>query len=464
LEARHLIEVLLEARKKGFTLRSVEDDSTFESLLMAVVMGDRNHEDSRRKSEATKAGLARRRAKGKILGKRSLGYRFERRSIDDDEKITVVHPTEAAAIRRIFAAFRAGQSQLGIARDLVTDGVRTVNGGAQWYQGGIRRILTNPVYAGLVRDGDELIEGEHEAIIPREEWQAVQDLIDVKPGAFKKEGRPPLGKHLFRAGHLRCSCGGAMVPRTEGERQTYRCNRRARDSTTCSMPEIPRALVDGKVFAYFRNVALDEEATRKQLSEARDRKLSEVGAHLAAAEREAIEAAEAIERIERDYTRGKMDIEDWQRLRAKLAAEHDGAVAARDRLRDQFAEVEADADFLDIETSVADELRHLSEVISREIESADGIEAVRVVLLRLFDRFILRRRGELAPRPAGEVVERGPQIDDVLLDDLEETERWIEPVPNWQAVEGTDENFLPVLTREPLGKAGNKYALTRVSA
>ena len=51
---------MLWARRAGVRLRSVEDDATFGDLLHAVVMGDRNSEDSRRKSLAVQAGMERR--------------------------------------------------------------------------------------------------------------------------------------------------------------------------------------------------------------------------------------------------------------------------------------------------------------------------------------------------------------------------------------------------------------------
>jgi DNA invertase Pin-like site-specific DNA recombinase len=71
-QARHLIEVYLWSLKAGVALRSVQGDSTFENLVMAVVMGERNTEDLRRKSEAVRAGLARRRKQGKFAGSRCL--------------------------------------------------------------------------------------------------------------------------------------------------------------------------------------------------------------------------------------------------------------------------------------------------------------------------------------------------------------------------------------------------------
>jgi DNA invertase Pin-like site-specific DNA recombinase len=76
--ARHLVEIALWALKHDVTIRSVHDDHTFGDLLYAVVTGQRNHEDSARKSKAVKAGLRRRAAdRGKLVGgPRPYGYRW----------------------------------------------------------------------------------------------------------------------------------------------------------------------------------------------------------------------------------------------------------------------------------------------------------------------------------------------------------------------------------------------------
>jgi site-specific DNA recombinase len=461
VQARHLVQLVLEAKAAGIKLRSVEDDTSLDNVLMAAAMGERNHEDSRRKSEATKAGLARRRAAGKYLGKRSLGYVFKRLSLDDDERTMVVEQTEAATVRRIFAAYRAGHAQMRIARELMRDGLRTVRGGTEWYQGGVRRILCNPVYAGLIRDGDKLIEGVHEAIIPREEWDEVQDLLAKKAVVYNR-GRAPAGIHLFRNAHLRCGeCGAAMVPRTEGPRQTYRCNKRNRDSSACGQREVRRAEVDEAVFAYFAEVSLDIAATREQMQAARDEKLSEVGALLVAAEREAVEAAEAVARIERDYSRGKLDVDEWRRLTGNLTPELEAAEAERDRLRNQQAQVEASAAYLDAEAEVVEDLARLRNAIAGKVESAADVEAVRATLVRQFEVFVLHREN-VTPSAAGGTL--GPGHGTVYMDDDADGMRWIEPVPAWDSIEGFDAELRPVLTRGPLGQAADNYALSRLRA
>lgn len=58
---------------------------------MAVVMGERNTEDSRRKSEAVRAGLARCRSQGKLVGNRGFGLTW-RRNAQDEREIVLDRP------------------------------------------------------------------------------------------------------------------------------------------------------------------------------------------------------------------------------------------------------------------------------------------------------------------------------------------------------------------------------------
>jgi DNA invertase Pin-like site-specific DNA recombinase len=66
--ARHAVEVALWALKRGISVRTVQDPGTFQDLLYAVVTGQRNHEDSRRKGLAMAAGRRRAAARGDYIG------------------------------------------------------------------------------------------------------------------------------------------------------------------------------------------------------------------------------------------------------------------------------------------------------------------------------------------------------------------------------------------------------------
>ncbi len=81
--ARHTVELALWALKHEIRIRSLQDPDTFRDLLYAVVTGQRNHEDSRRKGLATQAGIRRAAARGQHTGPPPDGYRTVRRIAPD---------------------------------------------------------------------------------------------------------------------------------------------------------------------------------------------------------------------------------------------------------------------------------------------------------------------------------------------------------------------------------------------
>jgi Resolvase, N terminal domain len=66
--ARHTVEVALWALKHDVRVRTIQDPDIFRDLLYAVVTGQRNNEDSRRKGLATQAGRKRAIARGEYIG------------------------------------------------------------------------------------------------------------------------------------------------------------------------------------------------------------------------------------------------------------------------------------------------------------------------------------------------------------------------------------------------------------
>ncbi len=72
--ARHAVEIALWALRTNVRVRSVQAPDTFRDLLYAVVTGQRNHEDSRRKSLAIRGGRRRAQLLGECCGKWPDGY------------------------------------------------------------------------------------------------------------------------------------------------------------------------------------------------------------------------------------------------------------------------------------------------------------------------------------------------------------------------------------------------------
>lgn len=394
--AEHLAEILFWARRHRVELRSVQDDSTFTNPLLVFAMGERNHEDSRRKSEAVKGGMRRRAERGwPNGGPRPYGYRWEG---PKGEQQLVPDEGEAVTVRRIFEEYAAGRSQQGIQRGLNEDGVLALRGGP-WHQGSVRALLANPIYKGAVTLNGREYEGGHVAIVNAEVWERVAQLR--KAGARTKgggRGRRPKGEHLFTRGHLRCGeCGQAMIPTTKSTRtpgklyEVYECYGRKRSGVEfCSQEPIQRRVVDESVAIYFEQRCLDVEATRREIGEAMQRELADVQAVRVAAEHEERAAGETVARVERDYLAGTLSSESYEHLRPIAAAEHEGAKAKAAQLRSREAEVADGGEFRDAEQETLRYVSELRRAIMGQVRDAEGVEAVRAALLRLFECFTLR--------------------------------------------------------------------------
>ena len=394
-QARHLAELFFFANRAGVTLRSVQDPSTFENPVLAVVMGERNMEDSRRKSLAVKAGMERRRKRGLYNGGFTpYGYLHERN--EDDERVLLIDEERAPWVRYIFDRYLAGRSYVEIAEELEAQGAPPPKGGSLWAHFTIRKILLNPLYAGFIRGGGELVKGIHEAIIDRETWEKTGALLKAKARTYKR-GRPSAGKHLFRRGFLKCGiCGEDMGPLTYRDRphptdQIYRCHGRKRHSHTCGMNNIYRSDVDGAVYSYFKDLGLDAEATREQLVAARELALAEARHALEDAEQETGAARARLERVKRDYISEQLSASEWRELKAELEPELSAAREDEERLRGQLEEAESETALSKVTAGLLTQLSEIRAGIAKEVTDSKDAAAVRASLMRLFDGFVLHR-------------------------------------------------------------------------
>ena len=127
-----------------------------------------------------------------------LGY-------DVEDKALVVSPTEATAIRTIFAEYlalgsvrqlRARLEALGIVSKQRTNRFGRVSGGTTFSRGALYNILRNPIYIGKVRHKEELHEGLHEAIIDDATWKLVQTQLADHGGKKIRSTRRPATRLL----------------------------------------------------------------------------------------------------------------------------------------------------------------------------------------------------------------------------------------------------------------------------
>lgn len=222
INADHLAEVFFEMRRQGVRLRSVQDDGNLEDAIRAVLIGERNNEDSSRKSKAVKAGLLRAAERGDWTGGQIPdGYRVikghdergrETRTVEKD-------PERSAALKLVWDLAREGKSAPEITRALGAAGHLTNPRKTKKHpdpkprpfdNNRVRQILTNPFYARLsVHKGEVVGEGHWPRYVEPEEFYEMK----AKRAAKVAGRKPALGRpsSFLLAGISVCNaCGSPM--------------------------------------------------------------------------------------------------------------------------------------------------------------------------------------------------------------------------------------------------------------
>ncbi len=134
-----------------------------------------------------------------------LGY-------DVRERRLVINPAEADTVRHIYERYL----ELGCVRQLSSEldkrgivskvrvsqkGIRS--GGCRFSRGALYELLANPIYIGEIRHKQERHPGQHEAILPRELWERVQQRLNGNAarghGTSNRSIASPLAGKLFDA-------------------------------------------------------------------------------------------------------------------------------------------------------------------------------------------------------------------------------------------------------------------------
>jgi len=161
-------------------------------------------------AERVRDKIAASKAKGMWMGGRvSLGY-------DVVDRRLVANEPEAATVRYIFERYLQMPSVRALKEALDSEGIVTkradtrtgVRGGQPFGRGGLFHMLSNPVFIGKTRHRDKIYDGEHDAIVPQELWDAVQHKLQHQSADRAATG---MGK-AFLTGLIRDEHGRPMSP------------------------------------------------------------------------------------------------------------------------------------------------------------------------------------------------------------------------------------------------------------
>lgn len=166
-------------------------------------------------SERTRDKIAAARRKGKWAGGLPvLGYDIV---LQPGGNTLAVNPEEADRVRRIFSMYLehgrvmpvvVACRHMGWTTKSWTAKTGRLMGGKPLSKNLILRILKNPVYLGKVKHHDQIYEGEHEAIIDQETFDAVQARMEANRedhGSRVCNTNNALLKGLVQCAHCGCS-------------------------------------------------------------------------------------------------------------------------------------------------------------------------------------------------------------------------------------------------------------------
>lgn len=206
-------------RKDGIEVISISEpiiDGPFGSLIERIIEWMDEYYSIRLSSEVHR-GMTEKAKRGGVQSSKPLGY-----DIVDNQY--VVNDEESKIVKMIYDKYLNGNRYSEIANILNTCGLTNKNGNR--FEGrGVKYILENPVYCGMVRwnyatggrkkikDESEWIisEGKHEPIITKEQFDKVQGMIKNNVNKFADRKPTTEYKHWL-GGLLRCSnCGTTLT-------------------------------------------------------------------------------------------------------------------------------------------------------------------------------------------------------------------------------------------------------------
>ena len=263
---RDFLNLLHDLEQHGVAFASVSqqlDTSTSMGRCMLSVMTAFAQMEREVIVERTRSKIQAARRKGLWTGGRPvLGY-------DVVEKRLVVNAVEAERVRAIFNLYLDRAGLMAVVRELRDRGwtgkswtnkrgIEVIGG--QLAKDSVHKLLTNPLYAGRVRAGKELVDGAHEAIIEEAVWEDVQRTLASKRPDIRQP-RKRRGDALLQ-GLARCSCGAAMTPTftTKGTSRYryYVCSsRQKKGADTCPGSRIAAGEFEAFVVDRIRAIGTD---------------------------------------------------------------------------------------------------------------------------------------------------------------------------------------------------------------
>jgi site-specific DNA recombinase len=215
-DTMYLIEDVFEKNNVGFTSMTENfDTSTPHGKFIIGILAVFAQLERSKIQERTTLGKKARAAEGKWHGSKwvPIGY-------DYTDGYLIPNEYEKMQILEIADLFLQRTPVRTIATMMTEKGYKHKYG--EWEAKSIKRVLANPVNLGLIKDGEHLHPGLHDAIIDQETYDAIMVIMAERAEKHGTNARPH--KSLL-AGFLFCKhCGGRYARQTNSDgKQYYSC-------------------------------------------------------------------------------------------------------------------------------------------------------------------------------------------------------------------------------------------------
>ncbi len=231
-------------------------------------------------AERTRDKIAAARRKGKYSGGRPLlGYDIER---NESGSRLVINTEEAKQVKEIFGMYLKNKTLIKTAQEASIKGYHTkrwvtkkgkVIGDKKFDKAKIHCLLTNITYLGKTKYGNEIYEGEHDAIIDEQIWKDVQRLLTKNRHSGGTSGYGGqnyyLLKDLLHCCHCGCGMGHTYTVRKNRRYRYYVCNHAVKNGrSSCNAPSVSAPAIEDFVIDQVRDFARDPQLMLDALEEA----------------------------------------------------------------------------------------------------------------------------------------------------------------------------------------------------
>lgn len=246
------LETLRELSTLGITVffeKENIDTADMPSELIVTLFSSGAQEESYSISGNMRWACKRRMQNGTYVPSPPYGYVIE------NKKLTI-EPIQAEIVRRIFADYLCGKGMLVIAKELNAQGVPCKHSSAQWRKDSVAYILKSERYIGdslfqksyttttlpftkVLNRGEKdryYIKNSHPAIISREDYDSVQQLLTTRKAKHSSDNR----QQYSLAGKIKCGNCESLFKRKECKGDAYwSCYKHYYDKDDCPITQIP---------------------------------------------------------------------------------------------------------------------------------------------------------------------------------------------------------------------------------